>query len=200
MSQHWNPGKTTVKLDAGARPAARPSRIRREPVPINANIPVKPQRPANLRERELVLGMIGIVIFAAMITAAVIMGAMFTVVHDDPAADARAAQFSQCYNAQGSNCVLDGGTIYVGGKRVLIAGIDAPGINDAKCDRERDRGIDAATQLAELLNSGTVTVGAPFRDATGRTVQKVAINGRDVAARMIDGNLAHEAGSGLSWC
>ncbi len=125
---------------------------------------------------------------------------MFTVLRDDPAEDARIAQFTQCYNAQGPNCVADGGSITVAGQRVEIAGVDAPGIADAKCDREHDRGVEAATVLAELLNSGAVTVGAPFRDQSGRTVSKVEVKGRDVALNMIGQDLAHEPNSGLSWC
>ena len=200
MSKHWKPAKTTVALNGPARPAARPSRIRRQPVAVNANIPARPQRPANYRERELFFGIAGILIFAALIGAATIALAKFTVFHDDPAADARALQFGQCYNAEGPNCVLDGGTIYVDGQRVEIAGIEAPAILDAKCDSEHDRGIVAATDLAMLLNSGPVSLGDPFTDQLGRTVRKVEVKGSDIAPSMIDQGLAHEAGSGLAWC
>ena len=200
MSKHWKPGKTTVQLSAAGRPAARPSRIRREPVALNANVPAKPQRPLNYRERELFFGIAGILIFGTLIAAGIIALSIFTVFRDDPAADARAAQFNQCYAAAGPNCVLDGGTIYLAGERVEIAGIDAPKIAEARCDREHDRGIEAATELALLLNGGRVSIGAPFRDSTGRTVRKVEVNGRDIARHMIGQDLAHEANSGLAWC
>ena len=193
---HWKPAKKTVEL-AGP---ARPSRIRREPVQLNPNVPAKPQRPLNYRERELFFGVLGIVVFGALIAAGIIAFSIFTVFRSDPAADARAAQFSQCYNAQGSNCVLDGDTVYVGGQQVAIAGIEAPRILDAGCPAERERGTDSATRLAEILNSGPVTVSLPFRDQTGRTVRRVAVKGRDVAPTMIDEDMAHEAGSGLKWC
>lgn len=197
MSKHWKPGKKTVELN----PAPRPSRIRREPVQLNPNVPAKPQRPINYREIELYGGIAGILLFAALIAAMIIGLAIFTVFRDDPAADARALQFSQCYNAQGPNCVLDGDTIYVDNKRVEVAGIDAPGIADAKCDAEHDRGIAAATELAMILNSGPVTLGEPFRDSlTGRTVRKVEVKGRDVAPRMIADDVAHEPNSGLTYC
>ena len=179
---------------------ARPSRIRREPVQINANLAAAPQRRRSSRERELFLGIAGVLIFATGIAAGIIALSIFTVSHADPEADARALQFSQCYNAQGPNCVLDGGTIYAGGARVEIAGMEAPAIADAQCDREHDRGVDAATQLALLLDSGPVTIGAPFRGQDGRTVRKVEVKGRDVALKMINLDLAHEAGSGLGWC
>ena len=109
MSKHWKPDKKTVVLS----PAARPSRIRREPVQLNPNVPARPQRPINYREIELYGGIAGILVFAALIAAMIIGLAVFTVFRDDPDADVRALQFSQCYNAQGPNCVLDGGTIYV---------------------------------------------------------------------------------------
>lgn len=196
MSKHWNPGKQTVALGA----AQRPSRIRRQPVAINHNVPAKPQRPANTRERDLYLGIAGVLLFAAAMGAIVILIAKYTVFHDDPAADARYAQYNQCYAATGPNCVADGGTIYVNNSRVQIAGIETPGIGDAKCDGERDRGIQAATVLGLILNSGPVTVGPAFVDQSGRTVHTVAVKGRDIAKTMIDQDLAHEAGSGLSWC
>jgi endonuclease YncB( thermonuclease family) len=149
----------------------------------------------------LFFGIAGILIFAAAIAAAVVALGVVTVFRDDPAADARAMQFTQCYNAQGPNCVLNGGTIYVDNKRIEIAGLDAPSIADAKCDREHDRGIEAATDLAQILNSGPVSVGDAFSDSlTGRTVHKVEVKGRDVALKMIGDNVAHAPNGGLGWC
>ena len=200
MSKHWKPGKITVALNGRAKPVARPSRIRRDPVQLNANVPAKPQRPANSRERDLFLGIVGILVFATAIGAGIIGFSIFTVFHDDPAADARALQFSQCYNAEGPNCVLDGGTIYVNNERVQIAGIEAPGITDARCDREHDRGVEAAVGLAAILNGGEVTLGAPYRDQSGRVVRKVEVKGRDVAQRMLNHSLAREAGTDPNWC
>jgi len=200
MSKHWKPGKQTVELAAPASPAARPSRIRRAPVPINSNVVAAPRRRANSRERDLYLGIAGVLAFAAAIAAGIVAISTFTVSHDDPTADARALEFSQCYNAQGPNCVLDGGTIYVSGERIDIAGLEAPGITDARCDSEHDRGVEAATQLALLLNGGPLTVGPRVRDQSGRIVRKVEVRGRDVALTMIGRDVAHEAGSGLSWC
>ena len=200
MSNHWKPGKKFVELEAAARPVARPSRIRRDPVQINGNAAATAKRRVNSRERDLYLGIAGVLIFATGIAAGIIALSIFTVTHSDSGADARVAEFGQCYNAQGPNCVLDGGTIYVGGERVEIAGMETPAIADAKCDAEHDRGVDAATQLALLLNSGPVSLSAPFRDQSGRTVRNVAVKGRDVALKMISADLAHEPGSGLTWC
>jgi hypothetical protein len=200
VGKPWKPGKTTVALSAAAHPAARPSRIRREPVRITPDVPAKPQRPMNRRERDLYLGIAGILIFAAVIAMGIIAFSILTVVRDDPAAEARAAQFGQCYNAQGPNCVLDGGTIYVSGERIAIAGLEAPRITDATCDREHERGVEAATELALLLNSGPVTIGRRVRDQAGRIVRKVEVKGSDIAPRLIGDDVAHEVGSGLAWC
>jgi len=193
---HWKPAKKTVEL-AGP---ARPSRIRREPVQLNPNVPVKPQRPLNYRERELYLGIAGVLIFAALISVGILAFSAFTAFRDDPVADARYAQFTQCYNAQGPNCVLDGGTIYVSGQRIDIAGLVTPRIGDAGCDLEHDRGVAAASQLALLLNSGRVAIGAPFRDRDGRAVRKVEVNGRDDALKLIALDLVREAGGDTNWC
>ena len=159
MSKHWNPGKQTVALGA----AQRPSRIRRQPVAINHNVPAKPQRPANTRERDLYLGIAGVLLFAAAMGAIVILIAKYTVFHDDPAADARYAQYNQCYAATGPNCVADGGTIYVNNSRVQIAGIEAPGIGDAKCDGERDRGIRARANSQQRAGDGGPGLRRPER-------------------------------------
>lgn len=193
MSKPWKPGKTTVALN----PPPRPSRIRREPVTLVG--PPK-RRPAPSRERELLGGIAGVLLFTGLIATAIIALSIFTVFRADPAAEARTRQFTQCYNAIGPNCVLDGDTIYVQRQRVEVAGMDAPRIEDARCDDERSRGIAAAVALANLLNSGRVAVGPPFADELGRTVRKVTVKGGNVAYRMIDQGLAHEAGSVIGWC
>jgi endonuclease YncB( thermonuclease family) len=97
--------------------------------------------------------------------------------------------------------VLDGDTIRVDGKKVEIAGIAAPAIVDAQCPEERSRGIDAAVRLADLLNGGNVTVGAPIRDANGREVRKVQVGGEDVGDSLIDAGLARKYdGTPQEWC
>jgi endonuclease YncB( thermonuclease family) len=142
----------------------------------------------------------GVLFFATLIVVAVAGIAAATIFHDDPAAEARELQYDQCYNG-GQNCVVDGGTIYVAGEKVIIARVDAPRIQGARCPEERDRGIDTAVRLANLLNSGEVTLGVPYRDPYGRQVRAVQVKGDDVASRMISTGLAHEyLGGKSSWC
>jgi hypothetical protein len=66
VSKHWKPAKTKVELNA----AAKPSRIRRDPVPT--------EKPARLKgvyfassEWEIGLAIAGIVLFALAINAMV---------------------------------------------------------------------------------------------------------------------------------
>jgi hypothetical protein len=66
MSRPLKPGKKSVELD----PAARPSRIRRDPVPVAQSA----DRKLNLRssEREIWLAIIGIVLFALAIDLVIV--------------------------------------------------------------------------------------------------------------------------------
>ncbi len=66
MNRHWTPRKKTVEL----KPTARPSRIRRDPVPANEQL----SRNAwwESREWEIRLGIAGIIFFAIAISALVI--------------------------------------------------------------------------------------------------------------------------------
>jgi micrococcal nuclease len=145
-------------------------------------------------------GVAGVMLFAVALVVLVVGISVATIFHDDPAADAREQQFGQCYNG-GQNCVVDGNTIYVAGDRVEVAGVDAPQIQGARCPRERDRGIDTATRLAELLNRGRVTAGGTFRDSYGREVRSVWVNGEDVAQKMIGLGLARAYyGAKQGWC
>ena len=194
MSKPWTPPRHTAKF--------KPSRIRRAPVQLVPDVPGKARKPVRLSDREQMwFGVTGVVLMAAAV-AAVVMGiAIFTFTRDDPDAAARADRFAQCYDAYGSNCVLDGDTITVAGQKMQIAGITAPAIQGAQCDDERTRGIDAAVRLADLLNSGQVTVSRPFRDEYGRVVQSVQVKGEDVGQRLMDAGIARKyEGTKPNWC
>ena len=179
----------------------RPSRIRREPVRTVSAAELR-KTEAKAREREMWGGVAGIALFgAAVAVLAVAIGIMTSFKFDSKKAAEEEARFVQCYSASGGNCVSDGDTIYVGGEKVRIAGIEAPKIDGSHCEAERNRGIDAATRLADLLNSGNVTVSRSFHEQSGREVRKVAVNGEDVGAALISGGVAREAGSNdPDWC
>lgn len=187
MSKQWSPRKQTVELAPG-------SRIRKQPVPVQK----APEPPSP--EREVLSGMAGITLFAVALAVLILGISIATIIHTDPNAAARAARFSQCYDAEGSNCVLDGNTIYVQGQKIEIAGVVAPKIQGAQCDDERSRGIDSAVRLADLLNSGKVTLGDTVRGPDGQLRRKVEVGGNDVAATMIGAGMARDPDNSNGWC
>jgi endonuclease YncB( thermonuclease family) len=183
-------------------PARAPSRIRRDPPP---RLPTEAELKAaelRKREREKWRTAGGLALFGAGIAAAAIaVGAVTYSSYDPEKAAAEAARFRQCYAGVGDNCVLDGDTIYVHREKVEIAGVEAPQIRGSACGDERGRGIDAAVRLADLLNSGEVTVSEPFLDNYGRSVRSVAVNGKDVGKTMLAvGVVRPYAGVKRDWC
>lgn len=187
MSKHWNPSRKPVALGK--------SRIRRDPVVLE-----KPKVRAYSPELEMWGGVAGVIILAVAITALAVGIGFATFSKSDPAANANPDGFGQCYNG-GPNCVVDGDTIYYHAAKYHIAGIDVPGIQDSKCSEEHNGGIGAALKLANLLNSGKVTVSPSFRDFWGRTVSKVAVDGEDVGPTMIAAGAARPfRGDKESWC
>ena len=190
MSKHWKPGRKAVEL----RP---PSRIRRDPVPV---VESKVEPPST--EQEVWGTIAGVVLFGLACAALTVGISDITNQRSEEAdAGAHAAQFAYCYSHRAPNCVLDGDTVYFGGERMEIAGIDAPEIRGAQCGQEESRGVDAAVQLLALLNSGKVKVSGPLRDENGRGVRKLQVDERDVGNAMISAGVAREYGGGpRSWC
>ena len=192
MSKIRKPAKKTVELE----PEARPSRIRRDPVRTGAQVEPKPRN----REREMWLGVAGISAMGVA-CAALAIGVSAATSQLGPGAAAKAEagpRFAHCYNAGGSDCVRDGDTLYLDGARVELAA-DAPEIADANCSDERSRGIEAAIRLRELLNSGEVTVAGTARDADGRLLTSIEVDGRDVGETMIAAGAARRYGN-AGWC
>ncbi len=174
--------------------------LRREPVLVLSKADIE-KAEARAREREVWGGVAGVLLFAAAIAAVIVAVSVATFFRYDPDAAKHAARFEQCYSSDGGNCVSDGDTIYVAGEKVQIAGVEAPLIQGSKCESERSRGIDAAVRLADLLNSGNVTVSRAFRDQSGQTVRHVLVNGDDVGETMINAGVARRIGSSEpDWC
>ena len=112
--------------------------------------------------------------------------------------------FGACKWGGGTNCVVDGDTIYLAGQKIRIAGIDAPETHDFRCASELDLGERAASRLQALLNSGgAVTLTSIDRDEDkyGRKLRNVAVSGADVGEALVSEGLAREyAGGRRSWC
>lgn len=188
MIKQPKPRRQTVEL--------RPSRIRRDPVLLHSPVQPKPDSP----EREVWATVIGVTVFALAGTVLIVSFSQITAYLSAATAAPPRPRFDQCYNG-GPDCVVDGDTIYLGGAKVEIAGIDAPAIKGAGCDDERNRGIDAAVELAELLNSGKVALAGTERGPDGQVHRTVEVDGRDVGDAMISAGAAREIGSGpRSWC
>lgn len=88
--------------------------------------------------------------------------------------------------------VTDGDTVRLSsGERIRIAGIDAPEtqVGQAKCAREIERGKAATARARALLQGRAVEVmrvGRSYR----RTVARLVLDGRDVAALLIETGIA----------
>jgi endonuclease YncB( thermonuclease family) len=196
MSKPWNPGRKAVELRSSRirREPVRPSRIRRDPVRHEKKV------QAASEEREIWYGVAGVLLIAVALAVAIV-GISVATIFNGASSSAKTVRFGQCLTAYGPDCVVDGEIIHVAGEEVQIAGIDAPEIQGAHCAQERDRGIDAAVQLADLLNSGEVTVSDPFRDDYGRIVRKVQVKGEDVAENLIGADAVRRYdGTKQDWC
>ena len=74
---------------------------------------------ARARKLEVRYGIIGVLAIAAVLAAVVIGISAATFSKYDPAAAAAAARWGQCYNGDRTHCVLDGGSIYFEGDKVM---------------------------------------------------------------------------------
>ena len=156
---------------------------------------------ARAREREIWGGVGGIVLFSLAIAALIVGvgGATFLQFRSSTPVDTE--RFEQCYASAAPNCVVDGDTIHIHDEKVLIAGIDAPRIQDSACPDERTKGIAAAVRLVALLNSGKVTASRESPDDYGRSVRTVKVRGEDVADTLIAEGLARRFdGTAIDWC
>jgi hypothetical protein len=75
VSKHWNPGVKATALGGSRirREPARPSRIRREPIRLEKKEPVYSE------EREIAVGVIGIMLMAAALAVVIVGISIFTI-------------------------------------------------------------------------------------------------------------------------
>ncbi len=120
-----------------------------------------------------------------------------------PGAQAIHASFGYCHTGGGTNCVVDGDTIWLGGEKIRVADIDAPETHPARCAEEQALGDRATRRLQQLLNTGAVSLVAIDRDRDkyGRKLRIVLVDGRSVGDRLVDEGLARwYAGGRRPWC
>lgn len=100
---------------------------------------------------------------------------------------------------------IDGDTIVIDGEHIRIANIDAPEIHHAKCDAEQRLGQVAKRRMEALLADGPpeITRGdnGRMKDKYGRSLGRVAVNGKDLGEIMIAEGLARRwDGRRHPWC
>ena len=85
------------------------------------------------------------------------------------------------------------------GERIRIANIEAPEMpGSPKCERGRNGWCDyrlaeqSRDALQALLASGPVRIDRQGRDAYGRTLARVSVNGRDAGSYLISLGLARQ--------
>ena len=120
-----------------------------------------------------------------------------------PGQDTIRASFGFCHSGGGTNCVVDGDTIWLGGEKIRVADIDAPETHEPRCAAEQKLGDQAARRLRELLNNGAVSLQPIDRDKDkyGRKLRIVLVDGQSVGERLVDEGLARRyAGGRKPWC
>ena len=114
-----------------------------------------------------------------------------------------AVSFGLCHTGGGTNCVVDGDTIWLGGKNIRIADIDAPETHEYRCAEEKVLGDRATQRLHQLVNSGPVTLQPVDRDedSYGRKLRLVMVNGASVGDTLVSEGLArYYEGGKRPWC
>ena len=99
--------------------------------------------------------------------------------------------------------MVDGDTIWLNGRNIRIADIDAPETHEYDCGQEKALGDRATRRLRQLVNSGPVTLGAIDRDedSYGRKLRLVYVNGTGVGDTLVSEGLArYYEGGRRSWC
>jgi endonuclease YncB( thermonuclease family) len=113
------------------------------------------------------------------------------------------ASFGLCHTGGGTNCVVDGDTLWLEGQNIRISDIDAPETHDYRCPEEKALGDKATLRLRDLVNSGAVTLGSVDRDADpyGRKLRLVFVDGAGVGDTLVNEGLArYYRGGKRPWC
>lgn len=119
-------------------------------------------------------------------------------------ASAEQVSFSMCSIMRRNNCVVDGDTIWMAGRKIRIADIDAPEKSDPKCESERRQALKATHRLLELVNQGSLelkTIGRRDMDQYGRDLRIVLLDGQSVGNMLVSEGLARTwTGRREPWC
>ncbi|MFO1238815.1 MAG: thermonuclease family protein [Sphingomonadaceae bacterium] len=112
--------------------------------------------------------------------------------------------FGLCHIGGGTNCVVDGDTIWMDGVKIRVADIDAPETHPSRCPAEADLGNRATLRLQQLLNAGPVTLEQVGRDEDryGRKLRILVRQGRSLGDILVSEGLArpYQGGPRAGWC
>jgi micrococcal nuclease len=115
-----------------------------------------------------------------------------------------ARQFQICHTGGGTNCVVDGDTIWFDGEKIRIADIDTPETHDPKCQAEMELGLKARDRLHALVNAGPFearSIGRRDVDQYGRKLRVLVREGRSLGDILVSEGLARTwTGRREPWC
>ncbi|WP_397591380.1 thermonuclease family protein [Sphingorhabdus sp.] len=117
--------------------------------------------------------------------------------------DTETAAFSICKSGGGTNCVVDGDTIWYRGSKIRIADIDTPETHQPRCAAEAARGAAATRRLHQLVNAGPFSLQSINRDEDryGRKLRILTRGGQSLGELLVEEGLArYYAGGRRSWC
>ena len=112
--------------------------------------------------------------------------------------------FTLCHTGGGTNCVVDGDTIWLDGVKIRVADIDAPETHPPRCAREDYLGTRATDRLLALVNAGPLSVepsGARDEDRYGRKLRVLVRGGQSLGGQLVQEGLARSwDGARHPWC
>jgi len=143
-------------------------------------------------------------ILGALIGGGIFIWPAASVADGTPSAPAVTRAFSLCHTGGGTNCVVDGDTIWLDRTKIRIADIDAPETHAPRCQAELDLGHRTTLRLHALVNAGPFDVkrvGNRDRDKYGRTLRVLVRDGRSLGDILVSEGLARSwDGARQPWC
>jgi micrococcal nuclease len=146
---------------------------------------------------------IGMAAFALFWAVSERFGPDMTATSANAGHDSESASFSFCHESGGTNCVVDGDTIWYRGTNIRIADIDTPETHSPRCDEEAELGEEATDRLQDLMNAGAFSIQNIDRDTDkyGRQLRVLTRNGESIGGMLVDEGLARwYEGGRRPWC
>jgi endonuclease YncB( thermonuclease family) len=120
-----------------------------------------------------------------------------------PSTKVSARSFVLCFTGGGTDCVVDGDTLWVDGVKIRVADIDAPETHPPRCGYEAQLGDRATRRLLELVNAGGFELTTIDRntDRYGRELRRLIRNGQSLGEQLVLEGLARRwDGARHPWC